>query len=230
MLSALPLVTGHLNSLGVVTIRDRLHRGLARQLGSPSGLAGVYFARRLNRNNPDDGPAAAAEAGRVAARDRAADIGFGGGLGLTELLRRVSPGGHVIGIDPSPTVLRRARRVFRRELAQGSLTVVHGSASDLPLPTDSLDVVLTVNTIYFMPDLAPPFAELARVVRPRGRVVVCAGDPTEMAKVPATAYGFVLRPMSEVCAALTAAGFTAVEQHEGGEGSEAFHVLTAHVP
>ena len=228
MLSALPLVTGHLVSLGVVAIRDRWHRAVARQLGSPSGLAGVYIARRLNRNNRTM-VRAAAEAVGVAGGDRAADIGFGGGLGLNELLRRVSPGGHVIGIDPSPTVIRRARRVFRRELAQGRLTVVHGSASNLPLPTDSLDVVLTVNTIYFMPDLAPPFAELARVVRPGGRVVVCAGDATEMAKVPATAYGFVLRPMSEVCAALTAAGFTAIEQREGGEGSEAFHVLTAHV-
>ena len=47
--------------------------------------------------------------------------------------------------------------------------------------------------------------------------------------MPATAYGFVLRPMSEVCAALTAAGFTAIEQHGGGEGPEAFHVLTAQV-
>ena len=36
--------------------------------------------------------------------------------------------------------------------------------------------------------------------------------------------------MSDVCAALTAAGFAAIEQHGGGEGSEAFHVLTAHVP
>ena len=172
---------------------------------------------------------AAAEAGRVAAGYWAADIGFGGGLGLRELLRRVSPGGHVIGVDASATVLRRARRVFRRELASCDLTVVHGFASDLPLPTHSLDVALTVNTLYFMPDLAPPFAELARVVRPRGRVVVCAGDPTEMAKAPATAYGFVLRPISDVCAALTAAGFTAIEQHRGGEGPEAFHVLTAQV-
>ena len=217
----LPPVTGTLDSLEVVAIRHRLHRALARQLGSPSGLAGVYVARRLNRNNRTM-VWAAVEAGRVAAGCRVADIGFGGGLGLGELLRRVSPGGHVIGIDPSPMVIRRARRVFRRELAQGSLTVVHGSASDLPLPTDSLDVVLTVNTIYFMPDLAPPFAELARVVRPRGRVVVCAGDPTEMAKVPTTAYGFVLRPMSDVCAALTAAGFTAIEQNGGGRGRRRF--------
>src|SRR5215210_5305299 len=132
MLSVLPLVTGSFDSLEVVAIRHRLHRALARQLRSPSGPAGVYIVRRLNRNNRTM-VRAAAEAGRVAAGDRAADIGFGGGLGLSELLRHVSPGGHVIGIDPSPTVLRRARRVFRRELAEGSLTVVHGSASDLPL-------------------------------------------------------------------------------------------------
>ena len=50
-----------------------------------------------------------------------------------------------------------------------------------------------------------------------------------MAKVPAPRYGVVLRPVSDVCAALAAAGFAAIEQHEGGEGSEAFHVLTAHV-
>ena len=120
--------------------------------------------------------------------------------------------------------------MFRRELAPGSLTVVHAFASDLPLSTDSLDVALTVNTIYFMPDLALPFAELARVVRPGGRVVVCAGDPTEMAKVPATAYGFVLRPISDVCAALTAAGSVRSNSTRVGEGPEALHVLTAQVP
>jgi SAM-dependent methyltransferase len=147
MLSVLPLVTRTLDGLEVVAIRHRLHRALARQLGSPSGLAGVYIARRLHRNNRTM-VRAAAEAGRLPA-------GIGrptsdSAVGLSELLRRVSPGGHVIGIDPSATVLRRARRVFRRELAQGILTAIQGSASDLPLPTDSLDAVLTVNTIYFM--------------------------------------------------------------------------------
>jgi hypothetical protein len=41
-----------------------------------------------------------------------------------------------------------------------------------------------------MPDLDPAFSELARVVRPRGRVVVCASDPTGMAKVPTNSTGW----------------------------------------
>ena len=128
--------------------------GAGRRRGG-SGRRGVSGGRHRNWRWPGSGRAASS---RVARWPRHRDRPLADG-------DPTRPAGVPTGVGPGPSDRRSRLR------------------SNLPLPTDSLDVVLTVDTIYFMPDLAPPFAELARVVRPRGRVVVCAGDPTEMAKV-----------------------------------------------
>ncbi|WP_216902022.1 class I SAM-dependent methyltransferase, partial [Nocardia alni] len=72
----------------------------------------------------------------------------------------------------------------------------------------SLDAVITVNTLYFVPELDRACAELARVLRPKGRVVIGVGDPDGMAKLPFTGYGFRLRPVAELTAALESAGLS----------------------
>jgi hypothetical protein len=82
------------------------------------------------------------------------------------------------------------------------LTIEWGTADDLPLGADSLDALMTVNTVYFLPDLLPAFREFTRVLRRSGRAVVCLGDPTEMAGLPVTAYwltGGRPRSISRTC-------------------------------
>jgi arsenite methyltransferase len=204
-------------------------RYLAAQLRKPSGLAGLLVARRLNRNNREM-VRAAVEASGAAPGARVADVGFGGGSGLALLLDRVSPGGQVIGVEASRTMLARARVLFRRPIARGSLTVQPGLAAALPLASATLDAVITVNTVYFLPDLEPAFRECARVLRRGGRLVVCLGDPEEMAEVPVTAHGFLLRPVPEVQAALAAAGLSLDEHRQAGQHPTTFHVLTASHP
>jgi SAM-dependent methyltransferase len=77
---------------------------------------------------------------------------------------------------------------------------------DLPLADDSVDVAITVNTVYFLDDVEPAFREFARVLRSGGRLAVGIGDPDEMARMPVTAYGFHLRPVQELLDAMSAAG------------------------
>jgi arsenite methyltransferase len=55
-------------------------------------------------------------------------------------------------------------------------------------------------------------AELARILRPGGRAVVGIGDPEVMGRAPFTPYGFTLRPVTEIVAALEKSGLT-VEHH-----------------
>ena len=75
---------------------------------------------------------------------------------------------------------------------------------DLPLPDESLDAVITVNTVYFVADLDRAFAEIARVLRPTGRAVIGVGDPDTMAAMAVTAHGFTIRPIDELVGALRA--------------------------
>jgi len=92
-----------------MAIRERLLAGLATQLGHPDGLRGRILARALNRGNRSVIDAAV-DASAARQGQRAADIGFGGGIGVRLLLERVRPTGHVDGVDISETMLSAACR------------------------------------------------------------------------------------------------------------------------
>ncbi|UGT52657.1 methyltransferase domain-containing protein [Nocardia asteroides] len=192
-------------------VKDRLLTTIADQLGNPHGVLGRGVAFMLNRGNRR-AIAAAVEAAAPGPGTTVADIGFGGGVGLTLLLDRIAPGGVVHGVEPSPDMRSRARSVFAHDLASGRLVLDDGSLTALPFEDAALDAAITVNTIYFLDDLPAACAELARVLKPGGAVVVGIGDPAAMAKMPFTPYGFTLRPVDDVVAALTAAGLTVTQR------------------
>lgn len=186
---------------------DFLLRTLSRQLGRPTGRLGGLVARILNKGN---GPVIreAVEMLELTGGETVADIGFGGGLGLDLLLSAVGPSGRVHGVDPSADMVARARRAHddvRLELHEATM-------ESLPFARGGLDGWISLNTIYFIAELAPAFAELARVLAPGGRGVLCVGDPDWMAKQAFTRHGFTLRPIDDVVAALEEAGLS-VSRH-----------------
>jgi arsenite methyltransferase len=205
-------------------LRDKLLAGFAAQLGKPSGLRGLVVGTMLNRTNRGM-IAAAVDALELEPGATAADLGFGGGVGLALLLERVGPHGHVLGVDLSPTMVRRASGQFDREIAAGRMRLQQGLLTQLPLEDDSVDGAITVNTIYFIAELDRVFAELARVITSTGRVVVGIGDPENMAHMPMTAYGYRLRPVDDVAAEAKSAGLVLQDRRRVGEGEGAAHLL-----
>lgn len=203
-----------------------MERGLARQLSRPEGLPGRVVARRLNRFNAGI-VGEAVQATQVGMGARVADVGFGGGVGLAQLLKRVGPHGHVDGVELSVTMLAAARRRYADECARGRLHLHGGSITSLPLADDSLDAVITVNTVYFVERLDLACAELARVLTPTGRAVIGIGDPDQMATLPFTAHGFRIRPVGEVAGALEEAGLT-VNIVQVGHDDLLRHLLVGH--
>ncbi|MFF2556960.1 methyltransferase domain-containing protein [Nocardia sp. NPDC058058] len=198
---------------------------IAGQLGNPHGLLGKGTALMLNRVNRfliEE----AVRAAEPIAGETVADIGFGGGVGLSLLLDRVGPTGNVQGVEISPDMLNRAKTGFAAQIGAGRLQVLEGSLTELPFAKDSLDAAITVNTIYFVPELDRVCAEFARVLRPQGRAVIGIGDPDGMAKMPFTEFGFRLRPVAEVIAALEAAGLV-VEDRAVDHKPVPGHVLIA---
>lgn len=205
--------------------RAALMAWFASQLGHPHGLASALVARVLNRTNAA-AISKAVDAAGLGEGDVAADVGFGGGLGLQLMLQKVGLSGKVYGIDVSADMVSRAARQFRKEVEDGRLILDEGSLTRLPLEGGTVDGAITVNTVYFIADLAPAFAELVRVLRPGGRVVLGIGDPDSMARMPMTSYGFRLRPIDEIVGAARASGLELRSRVQTGDGIRARHVLT----
>ncbi|MGX1778228.1 class I SAM-dependent methyltransferase [Nocardia brasiliensis] len=161
--------------------------------------------------------------------DAVADIGFGGGLGISLLLELVGPDGFVHGVDKSKDMVTRARSHFRSETADGRLTLERGQLTQLPLHDRCVDAAISVHTLYFVSDLPGACTELVRIIRPGGRLIVCVGDPSAMAGLRHTVYRFVLRPISVISLALENEGCT-VEQQYFYDGPIPYWLLTAEVP
>lgn len=207
-----------------MAIRERVLAGVSKQLGRPTGLVGRLVGRALNRGNR---PVilAAVDAAETSDGCTVADVGFGGGAGLALLLDRVGPTCVVHGIEISPTMLAGAQRRFAKPIAEKRVHLHEATMAQLPLPNSSVDAVVSTNTIYFVADLDAALSELARVLRPKGRLALGVGDPAAMAKMPFTKHGFTIRPISDVVESLRRAGFTLVEDRRVGDGPDAFHVL-----
>jgi len=99
------------------------------------------------------------------------DLGSGAGFDAFLAAREVGDTGRVIGIDMTPEMLERARR----NAAAGGYRNVEfreGRIEALPVEDSSVDLVISNCVINLVPDKAAVYREVARVLRPGGRVVV----------------------------------------------------------
>jgi len=77
--------------------------------------------------------------------------------------------GHVTGIDMTPDMAAKARRSVA-EMGLANVTIVDGSAEELPFADAGFDVVISNGVIDLIPDKEAVFSEIARVLRPGGRI------------------------------------------------------------
>ena len=103
------------------------------------------------------------------------DLGSGGGLDAFVAARKVAPTGHAIGVDMTPEMVSRARRNAERFRASSGLDNVEfrlGEIEHLPVADASVDVVISNCVINLSPDKPQVWREIARVLKPGGRVTV----------------------------------------------------------
>ena len=114
--------------------------------------------------------ARAADLARVGPGDRVLDVATGTGDLAFELARRVGPRGEVVGSDFAREMLARARDKARD--AELGVRFEWGNALELPYPEDGFDAATVGFGARNFSDLDRGLAEMVRVVRPGGRVVV----------------------------------------------------------
>ena len=99
------------------------------------------------------------------------DLGSGGGIDVILSAKRVGPTGTAYGLDMTDEMLALARRNARDSDAS-NVHFLKGVIEEIPLPAESVDVVISNCVINLSTDKAAVLAEIARVLKPGGRVGV----------------------------------------------------------
>lgn len=135
---------------------------------------------------------------------RGLDAGCGIGMQAVSLAKAVGPAGHVTGLDLSPEILVYAAELARQAGLSRRISFQEGDVNRLPFDENSFDWAWSVDCVGYMPvEPLPLIKELARVVKPGGRIAILAwsserllpGYPLLEAKLSATSAG--IAPFSQ---------------------------------
>lgn len=99
------------------------------------------------------------------------DLGSGGGIDVLLSARRVGPGGKVYGLDMTDEMLALARK-NQREAGVENVEFLKGEIENIPLPDNSVDVIISNCVINLSAEKPRVLAEAFRVLRPGGRFAV----------------------------------------------------------
>jgi SAM-dependent methyltransferase len=139
--------------------------------GDPHGLAGMAALAAMALKNSGQNRAALA-ALDIKAGDVVLDIGCGPGMGMRGVLAAVGKSGFVAGVDHSGCAVHMASHAAHRAILHGRAAVMRAQAAHLPFRDAMFDKAYAVNSFMFWPDPARALREIARVLAPRGRLVI----------------------------------------------------------
>ena len=159
--------------------------------------------------------------------ERVLDLGSGGGIDVLLSAKRVGPAGRAIGLDMTDEMLALAQR-NAAEAGVTNVEFLRGHIESIPLPAASVDVVISNCVVNLAADKAAVFREIARVLRPGGRMGITdivaedrltAGERAERGSYTGCIAGAL--SFSEFRAGLEAAGLTDISMtptHDVADG------------
>lgn len=127
----------------------------------------VYRSRDIRRRRALAQEALACEPG-----DEVLDVGCGPGFYVADILDVVGENGAVTGVDASAAMLA----IAGRKAGGPNVRLLEGEATKLPVGDASVDRAISVQVFEYLSDIDAALAELMRVVRPGGRVVIWDTD------------------------------------------------------
>jgi arsenite methyltransferase len=157
------------------------------------------------------------------------DLGSGGGIDVILSAKRVGPSGTVYGLDMTDEMLALARQ-NAREAGVSNVHFLKGVIEQIPLPADSVDVVISNCVVNLSVDKPAVLTEIARVLKPGGRIGISdivsedRLSPAERAE-RGSYVGCIAGALSkgEYAAGLEAAGFEQISVEFTYEAADGMH-------
>ncbi len=136
--------------------------GALYDAAAQEGLPGTAVLASLGCGNPT----AVAD---LREGERVLDLGSGGGIDVLLSARRVGPSGRAYGVDMTEEMLALARR-NAEDAGVTNVEFLKGRIEEIPLPAETIDVVISNCVVNLSPDKAAVLRETFRVLRPGGRI------------------------------------------------------------
>jgi ubiquinone/menaquinone biosynthesis C-methylase UbiE len=129
--------------------------------------------------------------------DRVIELGCGPGVAITDLAARAIRG-LVVGVDHSQVMINQAGHRNRAAIRAGRVRLVHTPVERLPISDEPFNAALAVNTVGMWPDPIARLRDLARLLRPGGRIALvsqprCPGATAATTAAAATELADLLR-------------------------------------
>ncbi len=206
----------------------KVREGKSACCGASAGPAGNPISSNLYESSetaelPADAVAASLGCGNPAALaelkpgETVLDLGSGGGIDVLLSARRVGPGGKAYGLDMTDEMLALARD-NQRKSAVSNVEFLKGEIENIPLPDNSVDVIISNCVINLSANKDRVLGEALRVLKPAGRfavsdIVVRGTMPPEIKRKVELWAGCVAGALeeSDYAAKLRRAGFEKIE-------------------
>ena len=179
---------------------------LRSQFGKPSGLFGALFMGPILNLWNTRLVNAAIDLLDPQPKDTVLDIGFGGGFSLVALAAK-APRAKIVGVDYSREMVETAARLVRDKKLDARVSVRWGDVAKLPFRAGMFHTVLTVNSLYYWPDLTASLREVARVMKPGGSLAAGFRSAASLRPLTRDWEGFWLYEPQQFAGIMRDAGF-----------------------
>ena len=147
-----------------MSLRDRI----VKQFMKPTGVFGTLIGHSMALRNRERSEWVASLLD-LKSGERVLEIGFGPG---TDIARASRAAAFVAGVDHSDAMLRQASQRNRAAIREGRVELKLGSAAQVPYSDTQFDCVFAIKNAQFWKDLPKALGEIARVLKPGGRILL----------------------------------------------------------
>lgn len=190
-------------------------KAIAQQLRKPQGDFAKQVGEKMNESNLYINRYTIEQL-QVSANDTILEIGMGNGYFVKDILT-IDRTVNYVGCDFSEAMVEEARQRNEPYIENGQAQFFLASADDLPFDQETFNKVFTINTLYFWDHAEKILAEIRRILKPEGQLLIAIRPKSVMELYPFTKYGFTMYTKDDLNSLLAGNAFEVIHVLEKQE-------------